>query len=312
MLATGQTATTDDVANVLAHFSRERTAKRKDAIERALRAATDGRVNAATIIAPLSARGVPAQPGSGPPTGSGHRGAPTDPARTARIRRKRGSTRARARGSALAHGVAFCDRHAADGAVDADHRARVDECADRGGLVSREDLRGPARARSRRAARRRRRRHRHAPRGACQDRGGVAADTARPGPTAGRRRRSPASPSTRRRSAVRRGGRVRAAAHRRPRDAADRHQRQRRSDRGSGSEGRGGRRVSELGAQAGSEAGREAGRESRATATSMGSRLRSRLIVATAIALTVLATRSGVAIGRAERGGARDRAPPDG
>ena len=35
MLATGQTATTDDVATVLAHFSRERTPKRKDAIERA-------------------------------------------------------------------------------------------------------------------------------------------------------------------------------------------------------------------------------------------------------------------------------------
>lgn len=73
MLATGQTASTDDVANVLAHFSRERTAKRKDAIERALRAATDGRVNAATLIAPL---GLPAQSGSGPRTGSGHPGAP--------------------------------------------------------------------------------------------------------------------------------------------------------------------------------------------------------------------------------------------
>jgi hypothetical protein len=70
MLATGQGATTDDVANVLAHFSRERTAKRKDAIERALRAATDGRVNAATIVAPLSGRVANAQLASGPP-GSG-------------------------------------------------------------------------------------------------------------------------------------------------------------------------------------------------------------------------------------------------
>lgn len=66
MLATGQTANIDDVATVLAHFSRERTAKRKDAIERALRAATDGRVNAATIVAPLAVRAAPAHPGSGP------------------------------------------------------------------------------------------------------------------------------------------------------------------------------------------------------------------------------------------------------
>lgn len=56
MLATGQGATTDDVANVLAHFSRERTAKRKDAIDSALRAAAEGRVNANTIVAPLSQR----------------------------------------------------------------------------------------------------------------------------------------------------------------------------------------------------------------------------------------------------------------
>jgi serine/threonine-protein kinase len=56
MLATGQGATTDEVGNVLAHYSRERTAKRKDAIERALRAATDGRVNATTLVAPLSQR----------------------------------------------------------------------------------------------------------------------------------------------------------------------------------------------------------------------------------------------------------------
>ncbi len=72
ILATGQGATTEDVANVLAHFSRERTAKRRDAIERAVQAAravTDGRLNAATIVAPLSSRGMPAQheaPGSAP------------------------------------------------------------------------------------------------------------------------------------------------------------------------------------------------------------------------------------------------------
>jgi serine/threonine protein kinase len=71
MLATGESATTDDVATVLAHFSRERTAKRKDAIERALRAATDGRVNAATIVAPLSARAERAHPGFGAAMGSG-------------------------------------------------------------------------------------------------------------------------------------------------------------------------------------------------------------------------------------------------
>jgi serine/threonine protein kinase len=77
MLATGQTATVDDVATVLSHFSRERTAKRKDAIERALRAATDGRVNVATIVAPLSARGAaahlsPSAAGdAGPPDGHG-------------------------------------------------------------------------------------------------------------------------------------------------------------------------------------------------------------------------------------------------
>ncbi len=52
MLATGQGATPDDVAGVLAHFSRERTAKRKDAIERAVRAAAEGHLNAATLVAP--------------------------------------------------------------------------------------------------------------------------------------------------------------------------------------------------------------------------------------------------------------------
>lgn len=72
MLATGQGATNDDVAALLAQFSRERTARRKDAIERALAAAEEGRLNAATIIAPLSARNA----GSfSQPTG-GHPGSP--------------------------------------------------------------------------------------------------------------------------------------------------------------------------------------------------------------------------------------------
>jgi serine/threonine-protein kinase len=39
MMTIGQLATTDDVANVLAHFSRERTARRKEAIDAAVRAA---------------------------------------------------------------------------------------------------------------------------------------------------------------------------------------------------------------------------------------------------------------------------------
>jgi serine/threonine protein kinase len=78
ILATGLVATNDEVANVLAHFSRERTAKRKSAIERAIRAATDGRLNAATIVAPLSSvhslASVPVAPSSassldGPTTG---------------------------------------------------------------------------------------------------------------------------------------------------------------------------------------------------------------------------------------------------
>ncbi len=55
ILVTGLVATHDEVANVLAHFSRERTAKRKDVIERAIRAATEGRLDAATIVAPASA-----------------------------------------------------------------------------------------------------------------------------------------------------------------------------------------------------------------------------------------------------------------
>jgi len=66
MLATGQGATPEEVASVVAHFSRERTAKRKDAIERALRAATEGHINAATLIAPLSARALPSADGSAP------------------------------------------------------------------------------------------------------------------------------------------------------------------------------------------------------------------------------------------------------
>lgn len=66
MTATGQGATTDDVAAVLAHFSGERTAKRKNAIERALRAATDGRLNAATLVAPLAGRALPPPHGSAP------------------------------------------------------------------------------------------------------------------------------------------------------------------------------------------------------------------------------------------------------
>lgn len=61
MLATGATATTDDVAELLANFSRERTAKRKNAIEQAMRAATEGRLNAATLFAPLSQRGPVAE-----------------------------------------------------------------------------------------------------------------------------------------------------------------------------------------------------------------------------------------------------------
>lgn len=71
MLATGQASSPEDVANVLAHFSRERTAKRKDAIERALRAVTDGKANVATLVAPLSAR---AMPGAAPSREAGEMG----------------------------------------------------------------------------------------------------------------------------------------------------------------------------------------------------------------------------------------------
>ncbi|HSO36611.1 MAG TPA: serine/threonine-protein kinase, partial [Labilithrix sp.] len=59
---TGLVATHDEVANVLAHFSRERTAKRKDVIERAIRAATDGRLTAATIVAPVTSVHTSATP----------------------------------------------------------------------------------------------------------------------------------------------------------------------------------------------------------------------------------------------------------
>jgi eukaryotic-like serine/threonine-protein kinase len=60
MMATGQTATSDEVASVLGTFSRERTAKRRDAIDRAIRAATEGALHAvaATLIAPVSSRQV--------------------------------------------------------------------------------------------------------------------------------------------------------------------------------------------------------------------------------------------------------------
>jgi len=76
MLATGQAATAEDVASVLSHFSRERTAKRKDAIERAMRAATEGHLNAATLVAPLSARAMPGNDGSAPGAGGTRPGTP--------------------------------------------------------------------------------------------------------------------------------------------------------------------------------------------------------------------------------------------
>jgi eukaryotic-like serine/threonine-protein kinase len=76
MLATGERATTNDVAAMLAHFSGERTAKRKDAIDRALRVAVQGRLDAATIVAPLGAiGGAGSSPGGhaayGPATSTG-------------------------------------------------------------------------------------------------------------------------------------------------------------------------------------------------------------------------------------------------
>ena len=76
MLATGQGATPDDVASVLAHFSRERTSKRKDAIERALRAASEGQLKTETLVAPLSVRGVPSVEGASPAMGSTRPGTP--------------------------------------------------------------------------------------------------------------------------------------------------------------------------------------------------------------------------------------------
>ncbi len=63
ILTTGLVATHEAVATVLASFSRERTAKRKDAIERSLRAATDGRLDAATMAGPpVSAEHTAAMP----------------------------------------------------------------------------------------------------------------------------------------------------------------------------------------------------------------------------------------------------------
>jgi len=63
MVTIGQTATSDDVANVLARFSRERTQRRKDAIDTALRVAQQlereksapggSRASMHTVIAPL-------------------------------------------------------------------------------------------------------------------------------------------------------------------------------------------------------------------------------------------------------------------
>jgi serine/threonine-protein kinase len=70
ILATGMSATIDDVAGVLAHFSRERTQKRKDAIDEAVRNAELGRLASEpvddphgerqekTIVAPVSQRRI--------------------------------------------------------------------------------------------------------------------------------------------------------------------------------------------------------------------------------------------------------------
>jgi serine/threonine-protein kinase len=82
MMATGQGATPDEVAGVLAHFSRERTSKRKDAIERALRAATNGHLTAATLVAPPSARGLPVMGGSAKGMGVTRPGTPISSAAT--------------------------------------------------------------------------------------------------------------------------------------------------------------------------------------------------------------------------------------
>lgn len=66
MVATGRVASTQDVANALAHFSGERSAKRKSAIDHVLSSAAHGRLNAATIVAPLNARGTFPSHGSAP------------------------------------------------------------------------------------------------------------------------------------------------------------------------------------------------------------------------------------------------------
>jgi hypothetical protein len=76
MLATGQGATPEDVAGVLAHFSRDRTSKRKNAIERALRAASEGRLKTETLVAPLSGRGVPSVESASPAMGGTRPGTP--------------------------------------------------------------------------------------------------------------------------------------------------------------------------------------------------------------------------------------------
>jgi eukaryotic-like serine/threonine-protein kinase len=57
MINIGHVANTDDVANVLGHFSRERTTKRKEAIEAAVRAAqtVEKRQSLRTVVAPVSA-----------------------------------------------------------------------------------------------------------------------------------------------------------------------------------------------------------------------------------------------------------------
>ncbi len=56
MYAIGHVATSDDVANVLAHFSRERTLRRKEAIDAAVRAAQspERRGSMHTVVAPLA------------------------------------------------------------------------------------------------------------------------------------------------------------------------------------------------------------------------------------------------------------------
>jgi eukaryotic-like serine/threonine-protein kinase len=61
MVTIGQLATTDDAANVLAHYSRERTQKRKDAIDLAIRAADARRSTAPTMVVPVT----PLAPASG-------------------------------------------------------------------------------------------------------------------------------------------------------------------------------------------------------------------------------------------------------